>query len=36
MAINVSTAFVDLFDSEVKQAYQAESCFAARCGHAPE
>ena len=25
MAINVSTAFVDLFDSEVKQAYQAES-----------
>lgn len=24
MAINVSTAFVDLFDSEVKQAYQAE------------
>jgi len=25
MAINVSSAFVDLFDSEVKQAYQAES-----------
>jgi hypothetical protein len=25
MAINVTTAFVDLFDSEVKQAYQAES-----------
>ena len=25
MANNVSTAFVDLFDSEVKQAYQAES-----------
>ena len=25
IAINVSTAFVDLFDSEVKQAYQAES-----------
>jgi len=25
MATNVSTAFVDLFDSEVKQAYQAES-----------
>ena len=25
MAINVSTAFVELFDSEVKQAYQAES-----------
>lgn len=24
MAINVSTAFVDLFDSEVKQAYQAD------------
>ena len=25
MAQNVTTAFVDLFDSEVKQAYQAES-----------